>query len=73
MHDDTLIVSKTLLSLISILPQVYKISFSSPDRTQHFDISDLTLLFNWNTKQLFLYLEAGYDNAKGVRHQPLIH
>lgn len=28
--------------------------------------SDLTPLFNWNTKQLFLYLEAEYTNAQGV-------
>lgn len=27
---------------------------------------DLTPLFNWNTKQLFLYLEAEYENADGV-------
>ena len=30
-------------------------------------MSDLTPLFNWNTKQVFLYLEAEYDNVKGVR------
>lgn len=28
--------------------------------------SDLAPLFNWNTKQLFLYLEAEYINAQGV-------
>ena len=33
-------------------------------------MSDLTPLFNWNTKQVFLYLEAEYDNVKGVRRQP---
>lgn len=27
---------------------------------------DLTPLFNWNTKQLFLYLEAEYENTQGV-------
>ena len=27
---------------------------------------DLTPLFHWNTKQLFLYLEAEYENAQGV-------
>lgn len=27
---------------------------------------DLTPLFHWNTKQVFLYLEAEYTNAKGV-------
>lgn len=35
-------------------------------------MSDLTPLFNWNTKQVFLYLEAEYDNVKGVRRQPFI-
>ncbi|KAI0293226.1 signal peptidase subunit [Russula brevipes] len=35
-----------------------------------FNISaDLSTLFNWNTKQLFLYLEAEYTNAKGVRNE----
>jgi signal peptidase complex subunit 3 len=35
---------------------------------------DLSSLFNWNTKQLFVYLEAEYTNAKGVssRHVPRI-
>lgn len=28
---------------------------------------DLTPLFHWNTKQLFLYLEAEYTNSQGVR------
>ena len=28
---------------------------------------DLTPLFNWNTKQLFLYLGAEYTNEQGVR------
>ncbi|KAI0267042.1 signal peptidase 22 kDa subunit [Gloeopeniophorella convolvens] len=31
--------------------------------------ADLTTLFNWNTKQLFVYLEAEYTNAKGVRNE----
>lgn len=30
--------------------------------------ADLRPLFNWNTKQLFVYLEADYTNAQGVRH-----
>ncbi|KAF8807003.1 signal peptidase 22 kDa subunit [Phlegmacium glaucopus] len=34
--------------------------------------ADLTPLFNWNTKQLFLYLEAEYDNAKGVKNEVVI-
>jgi len=28
--------------------------------------TDLSPLFHWNTKQLFLYLEAEYENAQGV-------
>lgn len=72
MHDDTLIVNKRVRLLISILPQVCRIFFSS-DYTQNFDMSDLTPLFNWNTKQLFLYLEAEYDNTKGVSRSPLTH
>jgi len=34
--------------------------------------ADLTPLFNWNTKQLFLYLEAEYYNAKGVKNEVVI-
>ena len=33
---------------------------------------DLTPLFNWNTKQLFLYLQAEYVDAKGVRNEVVI-
>jgi len=33
---------------------------------------DLTPLFNWNTKQLFLYLEAEYKNTKGVSALPRV-
>ncbi|KAF7360254.1 Signal peptidase subunit 3 [Mycena venus] len=29
-------------------------------------------LFNWNTKQLFLYLDAEYTNAKGVKNAVVI-
>jgi hypothetical protein len=28
--------------------------------------SDLTPLFHWNTKQVFLYVQAEYENAEGV-------
>ena len=28
--------------------------------------TDLRPLFNWNTKQLFVYLEAEYMDAQGV-------
>lgn len=34
------------------------------------ETTDLTPLFNWNTKQLFLYLEAEYTDGKGVSFQP---
>ncbi|KAJ7739972.1 signal peptidase 22kDa subunit [Mycena maculata] len=34
--------------------------------------ADLTPLFNWNTKQLFLYLDAEYTNAKGVQNAVVI-
>ncbi|KAF7979833.1 hypothetical protein HWV62_40567 [Athelia sp. TMB] len=38
-----------------------------------FNVSaDLTPLFNWNTKQLFLYLEAEYENAKGGKNDVVI-
>jgi len=49
-----------------------------PNRKQdlafvNFNITaDLTPLFNWNTKQLFLYLEAEYDNVKGVKNEVVI-
>lgn len=33
------------------------------------ETTDLTSLFNWNTKQLFLYLEAEYTDTKGVSFQ----
>jgi len=35
-----------------------------------FETTDLTPLFNWNTKQLFLYLEAEYTDTKGVSFRP---
>ncbi|KAF8070164.1 signal peptidase 22kDa subunit [Lyophyllum atratum] len=39
----------------------------------NFNISaDLTPLFHWNTKQLFLYLEAEYTNAQGVKNDVVI-
>ncbi|KIK10125.1 hypothetical protein K443DRAFT_139893 [Laccaria amethystina LaAM-08-1] len=34
--------------------------------------ADLTPLFNWNTKQLFLYLEAEYINTQGVKNDVVI-
>ncbi|EIW83499.1 signal peptidase 22 kDa subunit [Coniophora puteana RWD-64-598 SS2] len=49
-----------------------------PRRTREFAFvnfnvtADLTPLFNWNTKQLFLYLEAEYENVKGVKNDVVI-
>ncbi|KAJ7906326.1 signal peptidase 22kDa subunit [Mycena leptocephala] len=41
--------------------------------TVNFQIdADLSPLFNWNTKQLFLYLDAEYKNAKGVQNAVVI-
>ncbi|OAX39731.1 signal peptidase 22 kDa subunit [Rhizopogon vinicolor AM-OR11-026] len=38
-----------------------------------FNIStDFTPLFNWNTKQLFVYLEAEYTNAQGVNNTVIL-
>jgi len=34
--------------------------------------ADLTPLFHWNTKQLFLYLEAEYTNKQGVKNEVVI-
>jgi len=38
----------------------------------HPSAPDLTPLFNWNTKQVFLYLEADYTNAQGVSRVDLL-
>ncbi|KAI0075671.1 signal peptidase subunit [Panus rudis PR-1116 ss-1] len=39
----------------------------------HFNISaDLTPLFHWNTKQLFLYVSAEYTNQKGIHNDVVI-
>ncbi|CAL1705929.1 unnamed protein product [Somion occarium] len=39
----------------------------------HFNVSaDLTPLFNWNTKQLFLYVSAEYTNPQGIRNDVVI-
>ncbi|CAL1705932.1 unnamed protein product [Somion occarium] len=32
----------------------------------------LTPLFNWNTKQLFLYVSAEYTNPQGIRNDVVI-
>lgn len=41
------------------MPRTTFVPFSYP-------IIDLTPLFNWNTKQLFIYFEAEYDSTSGV-------
>jgi hypothetical protein len=41
------------------------------ETSDFFLIKDLSSLFNWNTKQLFVYLEAEYTNAKGVSKHKL--
>nr|VWP02495.1 D-xylose-proton symporter [Ganoderma boninense] len=33
---------------------------------------DLTPLFNWNTKQLFLYVAAEYENKQGTKNDVVI-
>ncbi|KAF8326640.1 signal peptidase subunit-domain-containing protein [Cantharellus anzutake] len=33
---------------------------------------DLTSLFHWNTKQLFVYLTAEYTNSKGVKNDVVL-
>ncbi|KDQ12085.1 hypothetical protein BOTBODRAFT_34702 [Botryobasidium botryosum FD-172 SS1] len=38
-----------------------------------FDLkADLTPLFNWNTKQVFVYLVAEYTNAQGVNNKVVL-
>ncbi|KAG2154449.1 signal peptidase 22 kDa subunit [Suillus bovinus] len=34
--------------------------------------ADLTPLFHWNTKQLFVYLEAEYTNAQGINNTVVV-
>ncbi|KAI0779566.1 signal peptidase subunit [Fomes fomentarius] len=34
--------------------------------------ADLSPLFNWNTKQLFLYVSAEYENKQGVKSEVVI-
>ncbi|KAF8623666.1 hypothetical protein AX17_007364 [Amanita inopinata Kibby_2008] len=39
----------------------------------NFDITaDLSPLFHWNTKQLFVYLEAEYNNTQGAKNSVVI-
>ncbi|KAH6913059.1 signal peptidase 22kDa subunit [Coprinopsis sp. MPI-PUGE-AT-0042] len=34
--------------------------------------ADFSPMFNWNTKQIFLYLQAEYENTKGVKNEVVI-
>ncbi|TFK27189.1 signal peptidase 22 kDa subunit [Coprinopsis marcescibilis] len=34
--------------------------------------ADFTPLFNWNTKQVFLYLQAEFDDRKGVKNEVVV-
>lgn len=45
---------------------LFSLTLSFPALILIIRFTDLTPLFNWNTKQLFLYLEAEYSNAQGV-------
>ena len=35
-------------------------------------MQDLSPLFNWNTKQLFLYVQAEYTNTQGTKNEVVI-
>ncbi|KAJ3524677.1 hypothetical protein NM688_g8521 [Phlebia brevispora] len=49
------------------------VASSIPDSPISIQIpADLTPLFNWNTKQLFLYVQAEYTNAQGVYNEVVI-
>ncbi|KAL1710417.1 signal peptidase 22kDa subunit [Schizophyllum commune] len=58
---------------------------SAPARTPHFRVrnqdvtftkfnitADLSPLFHWNTKQVFVYLQAEYTNSQGVHNEVVI-
>lgn len=51
--------------LVSGLIHSYPLRNSLPCLQSLFSL-DLTSLFNWNTKQLFLYVSAEYTNPQGV-------
>ncbi|KAH0589454.1 hypothetical protein H2248_005206 [Termitomyces sp. 'cryptogamus'] len=61
------------LTSIKVFPTSQRRTTKKQEMTfVNFNISaDLTPLFHWNTKQLFLYLEAEYTNAKGVSSVPI--
>ncbi|KAL0956946.1 hypothetical protein HGRIS_003048 [Hohenbuehelia grisea] len=40
--------------------------------TQFNVTADLTPLFHWNTKQVFVYLQAEYNNSKGVQNEVVV-
>ncbi|KAG5715937.1 Signal peptidase complex subunit SPC3 [Termitomyces sp. T112] len=62
------------LTSIKVFPTSQRRTTKKQEMTfVNFNISaDLTPLFHWNTKQLFLYLEAEYTNAKGVQNEVVI-
>ncbi|KAJ6514535.1 signal peptidase 22kDa subunit [Mycena vulgaris] len=82
----TIALSSVLLSMFEapleggmILVKGVKVVHGKGRQYQHehalvnFEIdADLTPLFNWNTKQLFIYLDAEYTNAKGVQNAVVI-
>ena len=37
-----------------------------------FPLTDLTSLFDWNTKQLFLYVDAEYKSADGTANTVVV-
>ncbi|KAG6917820.1 hypothetical protein DXG01_000880 [Tephrocybe rancida] len=62
------------LTSIKVYPTTQRRTVKKEEMTfVNFNITaDLTPLFHWNTKQLFLYLEAEYINAKGVKNDVVI-
>ena len=68
---------KNTLTSVSILTQVSILPNNSPLRYKHktnptLPNPDLTSLFNWNTKQLFLYVGAGFTSADGTQNEIVI-
>ncbi|KAG6830159.1 hypothetical protein H0H92_001888 [Tricholoma furcatifolium] len=65
---------EVLLTSIKVFPTTQRRTTRQQEMTfVNFNITaDLTPLFHWNTKQLFLYLEAEYTNTKGVKNDVVI-
>ncbi|KAH8830775.1 signal peptidase subunit [Flagelloscypha sp. PMI_526] len=47
-------------------------SVSFPEDYDILMVLDLSSLFHWNTKQLFVYLEAEYENTNGISNNVVI-